>query len=72
VPRVTFAGEGGIAEIELHPITLGFDEPVTARGTPRLARGEEARLILERLAGLSRLYGTNVEIDGEIGRVRVA
>jgi len=71
VPRVTFAEEGGIAAIELHPIALGLDEPVAVRGTPRLARGDEARRILDRLAGLSRLYGTSVEIDGEIGRVRV-
>lgn len=68
VPRITFA-EGGAAAIELYPITLGFDEPASWRGTPRLARGEEARAILARLIELSRPYGTDIGLDGEIGRV---
>jgi hypothetical protein len=41
------------------------------RGNPRLARGEEARAILHRLAELSRPYGTEIDIDGETGRVRL-
>jgi poly-gamma-glutamate capsule biosynthesis protein CapA/YwtB (metallophosphatase superfamily) len=72
VPRVTFAGGGEVAAIELHPITLGFDGPAELRGTPRLARGPEARAILGRLAELSSLYGTRVDLDGETGRVRLA
>jgi poly-gamma-glutamate capsule biosynthesis protein CapA/YwtB (metallophosphatase superfamily) len=69
VPRITFAENGEVAAIDLHPIALGFDESPAVRGTPRLARGEEARGILTRLAGLSLDYGTRVELDGEIGRV---
>jgi poly-gamma-glutamate capsule biosynthesis protein CapA/YwtB (metallophosphatase superfamily) len=71
VPRITFAASGEVAGIELHPITLGFDEPEDERGTPRLARGREARAILDRLAALSRAYGTSIELDGEVGRVRL-
>jgi hypothetical protein len=70
VPRLTFAGER-LAEVELHPITLGFGEPLDRRGTPRLAHGEEARAILDTLARLSAPYGTRMEIDGEVGRVRL-
>jgi poly-gamma-glutamate capsule biosynthesis protein CapA/YwtB (metallophosphatase superfamily) len=71
VPRITFAAGGEVTAIELHPITLGFGKRESARGTPRLARGEEARAILLRLAELSRSYGTNIDIDGEVGRVRL-
>ena len=71
VPRITFAENGKAVAIELHPITLGFDEPMAERGTPRLAQGEEARAILLRLVELSRPYGTDIDLDGEIGRVRL-
>lgn len=71
VPRVTFAAGGETAAIDLYPITLGFDGPVCDRGNPRLARGGEARAILHRLVELSRPYGTEIELDGEIGRVRL-
>ncbi len=71
VPRITFAEGGGIGAIDLHPITLGFDGPLAVRGTPRLARGEEAQRILDRLVELSRLYATSVEVDGGIGRIRL-
>lgn len=70
VPRLTFDG-GAVSEIELFPITLGFQEPRHDRGTPRLARGEEARKILEKVAALSKPLGTTIDIDGEVGRVRL-
>ena len=72
VPCITFAEGGEAGAIELHPVTLGFDGPLPERGTPRLARGEEARGILTRLAELSASYGTDIDVDGEVGRVRLA
>jgi poly-gamma-glutamate capsule biosynthesis protein CapA/YwtB (metallophosphatase superfamily) len=71
VPRITFGEDGELTAIDLHPVTLGFDQPSSMRGTPRLARGKEARAILSRLAELSRPYGTKIDLDGEIGRVRL-
>jgi poly-gamma-glutamate capsule biosynthesis protein CapA/YwtB (metallophosphatase superfamily) len=71
LPRVTFEG-GKVTAVELFPLTLGFDEPAYRRGTPRLARGDEARAILEHLAQLSAPYGTRLEIAGEVGRIRLA
>jgi poly-gamma-glutamate synthesis protein (capsule biosynthesis protein) len=70
VPRLTFEGET-VAGVELFPITLGFSDPPHDRGTPRLARGEEARKILENVASLSKPYGTAIEIDGEVGHIRI-
>jgi poly-gamma-glutamate synthesis protein (capsule biosynthesis protein) len=70
VPRLTFDGDA-VAAVELFPITLGFLEPRHDRGTPRLARGEEARKILEKVAALSKPMGTEIDIEGEVGRVRL-
>jgi hypothetical protein len=69
-PRITFEG-GKVTAVELFPLTLGFDEPADRRGTPRLARGEEAAAILAHLASLSAPYGTVVEVDGDVGRLRL-
>ncbi|HEY4592969.1 MAG TPA: CapA family protein, partial [Thermoanaerobaculia bacterium] len=68
VPRITYE-DGKVVEIEIHPISLGFGQPLWERGTPRLARGEEAREILEHIANLSKTYGTTMRIEEEVGRV---
>jgi poly-gamma-glutamate capsule biosynthesis protein CapA/YwtB (metallophosphatase superfamily) len=71
VPRITFAG-GKVAAVELFPLSLGFDQPVDRRGTPRLARGEEGAAILRRVAELSAPYGTAIDVAGDVGRVRLS
>lgn len=68
VPRITYE-DGKVVEIEIHPISLGFGQPLWERGTPRLARGEEAREILEHIAELSKTYGTGLRIEEGVGRV---
>jgi poly-gamma-glutamate synthesis protein (capsule biosynthesis protein) len=40
-------------------------------GLPRVATGEQAYAILQRLADLSRPLGTDVEIDGEMAAVKL-
>jgi poly-gamma-glutamate capsule biosynthesis protein CapA/YwtB (metallophosphatase superfamily) len=40
-------------------------------GLPKVATGEQAYTILQRLADLSRPFGTNVEIDGEVAAVKL-
>jgi poly-gamma-glutamate synthesis protein (capsule biosynthesis protein) len=70
VPRLTFEGDA-VSQIELFPITLGFQEPRHDRGTPKLARGDEARKILEKVAALSKPMGTAIDVDGDVGRVTV-
>lgn len=70
VPVITYEGEGDVVDIRLHPVTLGQDEPPYSRGTPVLADMETGREILERLAMLSEPYGTTIELDGGVGRVR--
>lgn len=68
VPRITYEG-GKVAEIEIHPVSLGFGRPLYERGTPALARGEEAREILEAFAAASKPYGTSIAIEDGVGRV---
>jgi hypothetical protein len=41
------------------------------RGLPRPVTGEQAKYILERLADLSRPFGTNVEVNGDIAEIRL-
>jgi hypothetical protein len=41
------------------------------RGLPRPAIGEQAKYILERLADLSRPFGTNIEVNGDIAAIRL-
>ncbi|HEX7183214.1 MAG TPA: CapA family protein [Thermoanaerobaculia bacterium] len=71
VPRVTFE-EGKVVEVELFPISLGFEEPAYHRGTPALAKGAEAQSILERIVRLSEPFGTKIDIQEGIGRIRLA
>ncbi len=41
------------------------------RGLPSLATGEQARYILERLAELSRPFGTTVEVKGDTAEIKL-
>jgi poly-gamma-glutamate synthesis protein (capsule biosynthesis protein) len=63
---------GRLVSIELHPITLGGDDPAS-RGRPRLADPEQGQRIVQRLAEMSRRYGTVIEWqpDRGVGVVRV-
>jgi poly-gamma-glutamate capsule biosynthesis protein CapA/YwtB (metallophosphatase superfamily) len=45
--------------------------PLQTSGLPRVATGEQAYTILQRLADLSRPFGTNVEINGEMAEVKL-
>lgn len=70
VPRITYEGDR-VSSVEIFPITMGFGEPIYERGTPVLARGEAATSILEGLAKLSKPFGTEIEIEDGVGRVRL-
>jgi poly-gamma-glutamate synthesis protein (capsule biosynthesis protein) len=67
VAQFTFS-DGELATSELHPITMGPGVPRSRRGTPMLTDLEEGVRILSRLDGLSRPFGTKVEIDRRDGR----
>lgn len=68
VPVMTYEGRD-LVSIGIHPVVMGFGRPIYDRGVPLLARGPEARAILERFAELSRPYGTKVAIDGDVAHI---
>jgi poly-gamma-glutamate synthesis protein (capsule biosynthesis protein) len=58
-----------LTELTLHPVTLGFGEPLPDRGIPRLARPDLGQEILESFAKLSAPFGTRIEVRDNVGRV---
>lgn len=62
---------GMVSEVELHPLDLGAQLPPSRRGVPRRASRERSKAIVQRLAELSRPFGTDiVERDG-VGHVLI-
>ncbi|MPZ48734.1 MAG: hypothetical protein GEU75_05370 [Dehalococcoidia bacterium] len=59
-----------LQQVRLYPIDLGFGKPVPQRGRPILARGEVARQVLEWLQNASAPYGTEIQIEGDMGVIR--
>lgn len=69
----SFDQNGNVREIKLYPLDLGYERsPRTSRGVPHLASAKLASEILQRLQRLSRPFGTRIEIDGDVGVIRVA
>lgn len=62
---------GGLAGVRLYPVDLGHGRSCAQRGRPVVARGEVAAAILARVQRLSRHHGTDVEIEGETGYVKL-
>ena len=60
-----------LAELKLYPITLGYQQPRTARGRPMLADPELGSKILADVTRLSAPLGTTVENKGGVGVVTV-
>jgi poly-gamma-glutamate synthesis protein (capsule biosynthesis protein) len=63
--------EGMLSDISLHPIDMGFQRPIPQRGRPILATGKIAAETLDWLQEVSKPYGTNIEIQGEVGHIRL-
>ncbi|MDW7656651.1 MAG: CapA family protein [Bacillota bacterium] len=58
--------DGQISKLKLMPVELGFGEPRSRAGWPRFTRDES---ILERLAVMSKPYGTQISICDGVGEV---
>ena len=65
--------DGKLKEIRLIPIVLDYDpeKPLadqrTRAGIPRLAEGEKAKKIIDKMKRLSRLYGTDIDYSEGLG-----
>lgn len=62
--------KGELVELRLHPVDLGYGMRLTKSGVPRLASPAAGRAILERLARISRPYGTTLVIEKDVGVIR--
>jgi poly-gamma-glutamate synthesis protein (capsule biosynthesis protein) len=62
---------GKLVAIRVHPVDLGHGLSRPQRGRPVMARGAVAARILERVRRLSQRFGTRIEIEGDVGVVRV-
>jgi len=84
VAYVDFQGKA-LKSIQFRPIAqnkIGQGQPdaqdehtnnlfLQTRGLPSLATGDQARYILERLAELSRPFGTTVEVKGDTAEIKL-
>jgi poly-gamma-glutamate capsule biosynthesis protein CapA/YwtB (metallophosphatase superfamily) len=64
--------KGRLQEIRLYPIVGGVEGPISRRGIPKMAPPEAAQRILTKLQALSKPFGTNVTIQGNVGIIKVA
>ena len=62
------AEDGKITEVQLYPITLNVDLSRGRLGSPTLLKGSDT---LQYLASLSEPFGTKIEIDGDVGKIRI-
>ena len=62
---------GELKEIRLHPIDLGFQQPMSQRGRPVMAYGPVAQQALRWLQEVSKPYGTEISIEGDVGVIRL-
>ncbi len=58
-----------LVELQLHPITLGYQTSRADRGRPRLAAGADAARILEMMTTRSKAFGATVVVRGGVGIV---
>jgi poly-gamma-glutamate synthesis protein (capsule biosynthesis protein) len=59
-----------LEEVRLYPVDLGFGRPIPQRGRPVLASGAVAQDILGWLREVSKPFGTEIAIDGDVGLIR--
>jgi poly-gamma-glutamate capsule biosynthesis protein CapA/YwtB (metallophosphatase superfamily) len=60
IAEVSFHADRTLDEITLIPISLGYKEPRSQRGEPRLATPDQAKTIVDELSTLSAPYGTTI------------
>jgi poly-gamma-glutamate capsule biosynthesis protein CapA/YwtB (metallophosphatase superfamily) len=68
---VTDFDNGAAKMIRLYPLDVGNTYDRSRRGNPQLADPQNARRILANLQRDSAPFGTNIEIDGSVGVIRI-
>jgi poly-gamma-glutamate capsule biosynthesis protein CapA/YwtB (metallophosphatase superfamily) len=71
IPMVQFQLKK-LHEIKLYPIEMGAGLPRYIAGRPMLSEGKQALDLLQNVRRLSEPFHTNIEIEGELGIIRVS
>ena len=71
VPECTFAADGGLKSVEIHPCTLQGEGSRSQRGIPVSATGGEASSILEHVIELSEPFGTEFRMKDRTAVIEV-
>ncbi|TDO45769.1 poly-gamma-glutamate synthesis protein (capsule biosynthesis protein) [Kribbella sp. VKM Ac-2527] len=67
-----YSNHGNLYDVRLHPIELHWSPARDAdRGIPTLAPAESALRILNRLQELSKPFGTQIDIEDQVGVIHV-
>jgi poly-gamma-glutamate capsule biosynthesis protein CapA/YwtB (metallophosphatase superfamily) len=69
LPVMTYEG-GRVKEIRIYPIDVRRNAQAKQSGLPRLAPPELAQRILRLMRELSTPFGTNIQIEGNVGVIR--
>jgi poly-gamma-glutamate synthesis protein (capsule biosynthesis protein) len=69
IAKVYFTKSHTLDRVILTPISLGFQEPRSERGHPRLASAEQAKETIENLSRLSAQFGAKVSFSDGVGAV---
>jgi poly-gamma-glutamate synthesis protein (capsule biosynthesis protein) len=69
VAQVSFDHEHHLQAVKLIPISLGYMEPRSERGRPRLASAAQSQAIIDTVAHLSAAFGTTVSFHDGVGIV---
>jgi poly-gamma-glutamate synthesis protein (capsule biosynthesis protein) len=71
VIAITTFDRGKLKSIQLQPVDLGIDLPLSQRGAPRRATPKRGAEILQRLAVLSQHFGTQLRIEKGLGFIDI-
>jgi poly-gamma-glutamate synthesis protein (capsule biosynthesis protein) len=69
VAQVSFDHAHNLQSIKLIPISLGYMEPRSERGRPRLATAAQSKLTIDTVTRLSAAFGTKVTFSDGVGTV---
>lgn len=71
LPTFDFDEDGDLTRLEIVPIDLQQDAPIHETGTPTLAEGEKARMIIENVVTYSEPYDTAIRFEDGVGVVEL-
>ncbi|MDG2420345.1 MAG: CapA family protein [Gammaproteobacteria bacterium] len=68
---ISHFSDSTLKEVRLYPTELGINGPDSRLGIPRIAEPQDAKRILKRVERLSDEWDTDIEIDGDVGIIRL-